>query len=305
MMNERETVSDFLIADDSFQTTKPKVGELRRIAGVMRGRRVVEISAVVIVIFIFVAIFAPLIAPWSPNALDLRNTLSPPTRTHLLGTDELGRDTLSRIIFGARISLLVGIVAVAAAGIIGMGLGLMAGYLGGWINVIIMRFIDALLALPPLILMLAITAVLGGGLLNVLIALGIGLMPTYCRLMCGLILTLKEMDFILAAKAIGAKSPRIMVRHLLPNALPPLLVLITMNLGTAILLEATLSFLGIGIAPPTPSWGSMVNGGYKYLLTNAMISFAPGVCILLVVLAFNMVGDGLRDALDPRLRGKI
>ena len=304
-MNERETVSDFLIADDSFQTTKPKVGELRRIAGVMRGRRVVEISAVVIVIFIFVAIFAPLIAPWSPNALDLRNTLSPPTRTHLLGTDELGRDTLSRIIFGARISLLVGIVAVAAAGIIGMGLGLMAGYLGGWINVIIMRFIDALLALPPLILMLAITAVLGGGLLNVLIALGIGLMPTYCRLMCGLILTLKEMDFILAAKAIGAKSPRIMVRHLLPNALPPLLVLITMNLGTAILLEATLSFLGIGIAPPTPSWGSMVNGGYKYLLTNAMISFAPGVCILLVVLAFNMVGDGLRDALDPRLRGKI
>ena len=304
-MNERETVSDFLIADDSFQTTKPKVGELRRIAGVMRGRRVVEISAVVIVIFIFVAIFAPLIAPWSPNALDLRNTLSPPTRAHLLGTDELGRDTLSRIIFGARISLLVGIVAVAAAGIIGMGLGLMAGYLGGWINVIIMRFIDALLALPPLILMLAITAVLGGGLLNVLIALGIGLMPTYCRLMCGLILTLKEMDFILAAKAIGAKSPRIMVRHLLPNALPPLLVLITMNLGTAILLEATLSFLGIGIAPPTPSWGSMVNGGYKYLLTNAMISFAPGVCILLVVLAFNMVGDGLRDALDPRLRGKI
>jgi ABC-type dipeptide/oligopeptide/nickel transport system permease subunit len=212
---------------------------------------------------------------------------------------------LSRILYGARISLLVGIVAVAAAGVVGMGLGMIAGYFGGLLNAVIMRFIDALLALPPLVLMLAITAVLGGGLLNVLIALGIGMMPTYCRLMCGLVLSLKEMDFVLAAQALGAKRSRIMLRHLLPNALPPLLVLITMNLGTAILLEATLSFLGIGIAPPTPSWGSMVNGGYKYLLSNAMISFAPGVCILLVVLAFNMVGDGLRDALDPRLRGKI
>ena len=298
-------MSEFYIANSAFQTTKPKVSESRRIAGVMRSRLVVVVSSVVIIIFILVAVFAPLLAPRSPNTIDLRNTLSPPTSTHLLGTDELGRDMLSRIIFGARISLLVGIVAVAAAGIVGMDLGLIAGYLGGWVNVIIMRFIDALLALPPLVLMLAITSVLGGGLLNVLIALGIGMMPTYCRLMCGQILTLKEMDFILAAQAIGAKRHRIMFRHLLPNALPPLLVLITMNLGTAILLEATLSFLGIGIAPPTPSWGSMVSGGYKYLLTNAMISFAPGVCILLVVLSFNMVGDGLRDALDPRLRGKI
>jgi len=298
-------MSELSITEGDFQTTKPKVSELRRIALVMRSRLVVVVSSVVIIVFILVAFFAPLIAPRSPNAIDLKNTLSPPTSTHLLGTDELGRDMLSRIIFGARISLVVGIVAVAAAGIVGMVLGLIAGYLGGWVNIVIMRFIDALLALPPLVLMLAITSVLGGGLLNVLIALGIGLMPTYGRLMCGQILALKEMDFILAAQTIGAKRGRIMFRHLLPNALPPLLVLVTMNLGLAILLEAGLSFLGIGIAPPTPSWGSMVNGGYKYLLTNAMISFAPGVCILLVVLSFNMFGDGLRDALDPRLRGKI
>lgn len=279
--------------------------EWQRILHVMRSRWIVVFSVFIIVIFFFVAIFANWIAPRSPNALDLRSTLSPPTRAHLLGTDELGRDLLSRIIFGARISLLVGIVAVAAAGIVGMGLGLVAGYFGGWLNMIIMRFIDALLAIPPLVLMLAITSVLGGGLLNVLIALGIAFMPTYCRLMCGQILSIKEIDFILATKASGAKSLRIMFRHLLPNALPPLLVLITMNLGTAILLEASLSYLGIGIAPPTPSWGSMVNGGYKFLLSNFLLSFMPGMCILLVVLSFNMVGDGLRDALDPRLRGKI
>lgn len=298
-------MSELYIAESAFQTTKTKVSELRRIALVMRSRLVVVVSGAFIIIFILVAFFAPFLAPRSPNAIDLKNTLSPPTGTHLLGTDELGRDVLSRIIYGTRISLLVGIVAVAVAGIVGMLLGLIAGYFGGWVNMVIMRFIDALLALPPLVLMLAITSVLGGGMLNVLIALGIGLMPTYCRLMCGQILSLKETDFILAAQTIGAKRGRIMFRHLLPNALPPLLVLVTMNLGLAILLEAGLSFLGIGIAPPTPSWGSMVNGGYKYLLTNAMISFAPGVCILLVVLSFNMVGDGLRDALDPRLRGKI
>jgi len=196
-------------------------------------------------------------------------------------------------------------VAVAMAGIIGMGLGLIAGHFGGWINIIIMRFIDSLLALPPLVLILAITAVLGGGLTNVLVALGIGMMPTYCRLMCGQILSVKESEFITAARLIGAKNLRIMFLHLLPNSLPPLLVLVTMNLGTAILMEATLSFLGIGIIPPTATWGAMVSGGYKYLLSNPIISFAPGIAILLVVLAFNMMGDGLRDALDPRLRGVL
>jgi ABC-type dipeptide/oligopeptide/nickel transport system permease subunit len=282
-----------------------RVSEFRRITKVMFGRWVVVASFVIILLLIIMAIFAPILAPYDPNDLDLLNALAEPSAAHLLGTDDLGRDVLSRLIFGSRISLLVGIVAVTIAGAIGMTLGLIAGYFGGWTNTIIMRCIDALLALPPLILMLAITVMLGGGLTNVLIGLGIGMMPTYCRLMCGQVLAIKDSDYVTAARVIGGSDLHIMLRHLLPNAFPPLLVLITMNLGTAIIMEASLSFLGIGIIPPTPTWGAMVSSGYKDLLTSPLLSFAPGMSILLVVLAFNMVGDGIRDALDPRLRGII
>jgi len=198
---------------------------------------------------------------------------------------------------------MVGIVAVLIAGVLGITLGLLAGYFGGWTNTIIMRFIDALLALPPMILILAIATLMGGGLKNVLIAIGVGMMPTYCRLMCGQILSMKENDYITAAHSIGAGNWRIMLRHLLPNSFAPLLVLLTTNIGTAILLEASLSFLGIGIMPPTPTWGGMVNDGYEYLISNPLLSLAPGLVIFLVVLSVNMVGDGLRDAIDPRLRG--
>jgi len=200
---------------------------------------------------------------------------------------------------------MVGIVVVIIAGVIGMFMGLVAGYFGGWINAAIMRINDAMMCIPPIVLMLAISAVLGGGLKSILISVGIVLAPTYCRLMCGQILTLKESDFITAANIIGANDLRIMIRHLLPNAFPPLLVLLTINLGTAIMFEATLSFLGIGIAPPTAAWGSMVMSGYRYLLKNPVLSFAPGLSIMLLVLGFNMVGDGLRDALDPRLKGTL
>ena len=252
---------------------------------------------------IIVAIFAPFIAPYEPDVQNLKETLLQPSSAHLLGTDTLGRDLLSRIIYGSRISLLVGIMAVSVSGIAGTALGLVAGYFGGWINAIIMRIVDAFMALPPLILMLAISVVLGGGLFSILVALGVGMVPVYARLVCGQIITLKNHDYITACHQIGASNLRIMLRHLLPNALPILLVLSTINIGGAIMAEAYLSFLGVGIAPPTASWGSMVSGGFSDLLTNPLISCAPGVCILLVVLAFNMVGDGLRDALDPRLRG--
>jgi ABC-type dipeptide/oligopeptide/nickel transport system permease subunit len=217
----------------------------------------------------------------------------------------MGRDTMSRIIYGSRISLMVGIIVVTVAGVIGMFMGLAAGYFGGWTNALIMRFNDALMSLPPIVLMLALCAALGGGLMSILISVGIVLAPTYCRLMCGQILTLKNSDFVTAARVIGAHDLRIMVRHLLPNAFPPLLVLITINLGTAIMFEATLSFLGIGIRPPTATWGNMVMDGYRFLLKNPILSFAPGLSITLLVLGFNLVGDGLRDALDPRLRGTI
>lgn len=289
----------------TLEKAKPRLTETRRVIKKMFDRPVVVAGFAITVIAVIVAIFAPLIAPYDPVKTDLRAILQPPSAQHLLGTDDLGRDVLSRLIVGTRISILVGVVAVCIAGIVGMTLGLIAGYFKGWTNTIIMRFVDALLALPPMVLMLAIAALLGGGLKNVLLAIGIAMMPTYCRLMCGQVLAIGENDYIRAAKSIGASNGRIMLRHLLPNSFPPLLVLLTTNLGTAILVEASLSYLGIGIMPPMPTWGGMVNAGYQYLLTSPVLSFAPGFAILIVVLSFNMVGDGLRDALDPRLRGVL
>ena len=289
----------------TLKSAKPRVSEFKRIVKVMSARWVVMFGVVILLLFLLTALFAPWLAPYGYDDQNLDNLLAQPSKTHLLGTDELGRDILSRIILGSRISLLVGAVAVTIAGVIGMSMGLLAGYFGGWVNTVIMRLTDTLLALPPIILMLTISAIMGAGLTNVLIALGVGLIPTYCRLMCGQVLSLKENDFIMAADVIGSSNSRIMFRHLFPNAFPPLMVLMTINLGTAILSESALSFLGIGIRPPIPAWGGMVNTGYRYLLSNPLNSLAPGIAILLVVLAFNMVGDGLRDALDPRLRGKI
>jgi peptide/nickel transport system permease protein len=287
------------------EAAAPKVNEGYRILKVISGRWINIIGLVIIAAFIIVAVFAPFIAPYDPDAQDLKAILKQPSAEHLLGTDELGRDTLSREIFGAQISLIVGLVAVLVAVVAGTILGLCAGYFGGWTQTIIMRLIDALMSIPPLVLMLSIAAVLGGGLKNILIALGIGMIPTYCRLTCGQIISLKESDFVLAASSIGANDLRIMFRHLLPNSFAVLLVAMTMNIGFAILAEASLSYLGIGIVPPTATWGSMVSNGYKYLMSNPVLSFAPGLSILAVVLSFNLVGDGLRDALDPRLRGTV
>jgi ABC-type dipeptide/oligopeptide/nickel transport system permease subunit len=237
--------------------------------------------------------------------VNLPESLQQPSLHHLLGTDEMGRDVLARIIYGSRIAVLVGFVVVALAGAVGMLLGLLAGYFGGWTETIIMRFMDALMSLPPLILMLAIAVMLGAGMTKVFIALAVGFMPTYCRLMCGEVLSAKENDYIMAANVIGGSHLRIMFRHLVPNVFPPLFVNVTMDLGFAILAEASLSFLGIGINPPTATWGAMINNGQHYLLTYPLLSIVPGVAIILVVLAFNLLGDGLRDALDPRLRGRI
>jgi peptide/nickel transport system permease protein len=279
--------------------------ETRRIFRVMFGRWVVVVGTVIIVLLIITAIFAPILAPYPPNQQNLRESETQPSLQHLLGTDNLGRDVLSRIIFGSRIAIMVGVVAVTISGVFGMSLGLLAGYFGGWIQTSIMRIMDALMAFPPIVLIMAIAVLLGGGLVNVMVAVGVGMIPTYARLMCGQVLSSKENDYILAANSMGASHFRIMVRHLLPNVFPPLLILITLNMGTAILMEASLSFLGIGINPPTATWGSLVNTGYPYLITNPLYSLSPGIAILLVVLAFNLVGDGLRDALDPRLRGSL
>ena len=283
----------------------PRVSELRRFRRVFLGRKLVLFGLVIILAYIIMAIFAPLLAPYDPYETDLNNTLSQPSRAHLLGTDPLGRDTLSRIIYGSQISLIIGVIVVCLAAFIGMGLGLIAGYFGGWVHAFIMRCIDSLMAFPMILLVMLLASLLGGGIVNVVIALAVGMIPIYCRLMCGLVLSVKQNDYILAERAMGAGSARIMLSHLVPNCLPSLIVLITMMLGTVVLAEAGLSFLGIGIMAPTATWGSMVNVGREYLLSNPVLSFSPGIAIMLMVFAFNMVGDGLRDAMDPRLRGLI
>ncbi|MBW1998544.1 MAG: ABC transporter permease [Deltaproteobacteria bacterium] len=288
-----------------FEEGAPRVKGLKRFYRTFFGRKVVAFGLVVIVALVITAAFAPFIAPYDPYKQDLDKILQKPSAAHLLGTDTLGRDVLSRIIFGTRTSLLVGIVAIFMAASIGMSLGLVAGYFGGLVYTVIMRLIDALMTFPMILLALTIATVLGGGLKNIIIALGISLVPPYARLMCGQVLTVKQNDYVLAGRAMGAGNLRIMFRHVAPNCFPPLIVLMTMMMGSAILAEAGLSFLGIGIKPPGAAWGAMVSEGYRYLLTTPVLSFAPGIAIMLVVFAFNMVGDGLRDALDPRLRGAL
>ena len=291
--------------DPFFEDNSYHVNEIRRILRVMFSRKIVLFGAIIVVLMVAAAFFAPWIAPYNPYETNLKEALQSASTIHLLGTDALGRDTLSRIIYGARTSLIVGIVSIAIAASIGMTLGMLAGFFGGKVNTIIMRIIDTLMAFPMILLALVIASALGGGLTNVMIAIGISLTSVYARLMCGQVLSIKELDFVLAARAAGARSLFIMVRHIFPNCFPPLIVLITMQMGSAILAEAGLSFLGIGIAPPGAAWGAMVNDGYKYLLKMPILSFAPGFAIMAVVFAFNMLGDGLRDALDPRLRGLV
>jgi ABC-type dipeptide/oligopeptide/nickel transport system permease subunit len=278
---------------------------VRRFLKVFFNRGVVVLGIVIVLLFVIAAVFAPWLAPYDPAKIDMNNTLLQPSKDHWLGTDALGRDTLSRTIYGTQTSLLIGFFVVILGSIVGMALGLIAGYFGGWTYTIVMRLIDTLMAFPMLILALLVASLLGGGLRNVILALAFAMIPAYARLMCGQVISVKENDYILAGRSMGASHTRLMLRHLAPNCFPPLIVMMTMMLGTTILAEAGLSFIGIGVQPPTATWGNMVNDGRQFLLTNPLLSFAPGLAIMLVVYAFNMIGDGLRDALDPQLRGVL
>ncbi len=283
----------------------PRVSEWARFRRVFFQRKLVIFGLVILFCLVFCAAFASFLAPHDPYKGKMADSLVQPCREYPLGTDIQGRDTLSRLIYATRTVLLVGFVTVAIASAIGVSLGMTAGFYGGLIGLIIMRAIDALMAFPMLLLALLLAAVLGGGIQNVIIAMSVALIPVYARVMHGLTLSIKENDYILAQRAMGSAKSRTMFGHILPNALPPMIVLVTLQLGTLILAEAALSFLGIGIKPPGAAWGSMVSDGYQYLLSNPVLSFAPGLAIMLVVFGFNMVGDGLRDALDPRLRGLL
>jgi len=283
----------------------PHISEWRRVMRILLSRGIVIFGLVIIGIVVIMAIFAGQISPHDPYEQSLTTRLLPPSLEHPLGTDYLGRDTLSRIIYGSRTALMVGLIAVGIAAGIGVTLGTVAGYFGGWVYVIIMRLVDALMSIPMLVTALVLAVLLGGGLPNIMLAVGISMSASYARLMCALALSVKENDYMTAARVSGASNLRCMLRHCLPNCFPPFIVLITVQMGGAIMIEAGLSYLGVGIEPPGAAWGAMIRDGYGYLMDHPALALTPGIAVMLVVYAFNMVGDGLRDALDPRLRGSI
>ena len=265
--------------------------------------RLAMFGAVLVAIEVGLAVLAPWITPHEPHRMDYKAVLSGPTAEHPLGTDELGRDLLSRTLHGARLSLRVGLVAVLFAVAIGVPIGLVSGYLGGIFDEAVMRVVDAVMALPALVLALTIAAVLGPGIWNATIAIAVVAAPTYTRLVRGQVLSVKENDYVLAAQCIGAPTWVILMRHVLPNAFSPVIVQASLGVGFAIILEASLSFIGLGAQPPTPSWGSMVQVGFQYLEIAPWFVLVPATAIFLAVLGFNMLGDGLRDVLDPKSHG--
>jgi len=289
----------------AFSDIAPAQSEFRRVMRVFFGRKLAVVGLVLIAFLIITAIFAPWIAPYPLNDFNMAQSLAKPSAEHWLGTDNLGRDVLSRIIYGARTSMIIAIGATAVSVILGEALGLIAAYFGGIVFQIIMRLIDALMAVPMLLIALIMASLLGGGVRNVILALGVGMISVHARMMCAQALSVKQNDYILAARAMGMGNLRMMFLEIVPNAFPALVVVITVGLGAVILAEAGLSFLGVGVMPPYPAWGGMISDGYKYILSNPALALSPGVAIMLVVFGFNMMGDGLRDALDPRLRGVI
>jgi peptide/nickel transport system permease protein len=259
-------------------------------------------GGIIIGVFVAVAVLAPVLAPYEPLRGRLANRLQAPSSSHWFGTDELGRDVLSRVLFGARISLEIQIAAVGLALVLGTALGVVAGYVGHWSDTLIMRGVDIMMAFPGIFLALAIIAALGTGLANVIIASAIFLVPQFARVVRGSVLTLKEKEFVEAARALGEGDLTIVMRYLLPNSLAPIIVQTTLRMATVLLTASGLSFLGLGVQPPSPEWGAMLSNARAYMITAPHVATVPGLCIMLVVLGFNLLGDGLRDALDPRLR---
>ncbi|MGC4105892.1 MAG: ABC transporter permease [Thermomicrobiales bacterium] len=267
----------------------------------LRARPMAMAGAIILVFFIVLAVFAPVIAPYDPNEIS-RDRRAAPTREHPFGTDELGRDVLSRVIHGARVSLRVGLIAVAIALVFGAVLGISAAYFGGWFDTVVMRVMDIMLAFPGILLAIAIIAILGPSLTNAMIAIGIEAIPVYTRTARASTLTVKELEYVVGAKALGSPAPRILFRHILPNITTPLIVLATVGVAGSILTAAGLSYLGLGAQPPTAEWGAMLSSSRSYLRDCWWMATFPGIAIVMVVLSLNLFGDGLRDMLDPRMR---
>ena len=304
MFNKR--VKETVQAHESHEWSE--LGEAETLSGSLRRmrreNRLALVSAIVIGLFMLAAIFAPLLTPYTYDQQDIMARLSAPGWKHLFGTDEAGRDIFTRMLYGSRVSLLVGLVPTALSMLIGAALGILAGYAGGRTDTVIMRFADIMLAFPSMLLAMVIMYTLGDGIINIFIALTLVNWAGVARIVRAETLKLKETEYVEAARLSGVGRGRIMLRHILPNCIPELIVLFTLNIPSAILAESSLSFLGLGIRPPEASWGLMVNVGRQYLYTQPWLSLIPGAAIMIVVLAFNFLGDGLRDVLDPHLKNQ-
>ncbi|MDR0812693.1 MAG: ABC transporter permease [Oscillospiraceae bacterium] len=279
-----------------------KKSRLFEIWGQLKKNKLAVIALVVLILLALLAILGPLISPYHYADQNPKLQYAGSTGAHLLGTDKLGRDILSRLIYGARQSLEMGVIAVVIAAIIGITIGAVAGYYGGWVDNLCMRLLDIYQAMPMLLLCITLAAVLGPSLRNAIIALGIGTVPGYARLMRATVLTIREKEYIEAAKAINASDARIIVKHMLPNAMAPLIIEITMGVGSCILAGSALSFIGLGVQPPIPEWGAMISDARSVMRDHPTLALYPGICVMISVLSCNLLGDGLRDALDPRLK---
>lgn len=286
------------------QVIGPRLKQLRRFWSTLSRNYITMCGLGIIIIMIVLAVLAPYIAPYGYETMILADRLQPSSTKHLLGTDQFGRDILSRMLYGARASLTVGLGGVAIALSIGVLLGAVAGFYGRWIDEIIMRLMDILLAFPYIVLAVALMAMVGPSLRNIILVIGITRTPQFARVTRSSVLILKEMDFVTAARALGQRDWRILTRHILPNCLTPIVVMASLSVATAILTESALSFLGLGIQPPQASWGTMIADGRRFMLDSPWIATFPGIAISLTILGYNLFGDGLRDALDPKLRGR-
>lgn len=259
------------------------------------------IGLIVLILLVLTAVFADQIAPFPFREQNLDATFLMPNSIHLFGTDNFGRDIFSRVVYGTRISLMVGVISVSIALFIGGGLGAVAGYIGGYFDTIIMRLVDILISIPSILLAISISVTLGGGLRNVMIAVGIGSIPSYARVMRASVLSIKELQYIEAARALGTRKHSILLKHIIPNTLAPIIVQSTLGVAGAILAAAGLGFIGLGIEPPNPEWGAMLNAGRQFIRDYPHMSIYPGIAIMITILSLNLLGDGLRDALDPKM----
>ncbi|MCL2198518.1 MAG: ABC transporter permease [Defluviitaleaceae bacterium] len=275
------------------------VGTKRKLKKIFKNRQL-TLGGVIVILFILVAFFAPFIAPFDPLEQSMPRRLQAPSSEHIMGTDNLGRDVFSRIVFGTRVSLVVGVASTLMGGIVGVFFGIIAGYYGKAVDTVIMRVMDILLAFPGILLALGIVAVLGSGTEIVIVAVAVWAVPTFARIVRGSTLAVKKLEYIDAIRAVGASDFRIIFLHILPNVLSPIIVQATLNVGSAIVAAAVLSFLGVGTQAPTPEWGSMVNAGRQFMMENSYLVFFPGLMIFLLVVGINLFGDGLRDHLEPK-----